>query len=166
MINTGVMLFRNSFWTRRFVSQWLKKAEDPLNFNEQIGFDNLVASLMRSQSQGGNLPEKIVILPIHVLNSEAPAMWKQQPTHQVIITIFFSRSISFLAKYYYLYMNVRFFTWPQKIIYFERMFSGKVLKISVPRLTHFCLHRRCPVSWDYQERFSRLSRLKRKISSF
>jgi hypothetical protein len=83
MINTGVMLFRNSFWTRRFVSQWLKKAEDPLNFNEQVGFDNLVASLMRSKPSAGDLQEKIVILPIHVLNSEAPAMWKQQPTHQV-----------------------------------------------------------------------------------
>jgi len=78
LVNTGCMVIRNTSWMRRFLHHWLAERNTPGVDNEQLGFEKAIASYPKDV-----IVEKIVILPIATLNSEAPAMGKQLPHHQV-----------------------------------------------------------------------------------
>lgn len=84
MVNTGSMILRNSYWTKRILLRWLEMKDAPDVFNEQLGFDRLFRVISNDPREINIIKERIVVLPIHILNSEAPAMWKQQSSHKVI----------------------------------------------------------------------------------
>lgn len=84
MVNTGSMILRNSYWTKRILLRWLEMKDAPDVFNEQLGFDRLFRVISNDPREINIIEERIVVLPIHILNSEAPAMWKQQSSHKVI----------------------------------------------------------------------------------
>ncbi len=69
---------RNTQWLRTFLTRWLDQRTLTGVINEQLGFERVIK--LYSQKE---IEQKIKILPISVLNSEAPAMGKQLPHHQV-----------------------------------------------------------------------------------
>lgn len=89
LINTGVMILRNSAWTRDFLSRWWAVV-DRNKRCDQDAFDVLYAQYKRGEveanAQLGDVPleDAIKILPMGALNSHPPAMLHQQSDSQVL----------------------------------------------------------------------------------
>ncbi len=88
MINSGSVLVKNSQWTRTFLRQWWEIQNRRL-LSDQEQFDLLYQTLLSSSDKGTTkqrqyLETKIKILPPYALNSDPPAMTKQQAHHPVL----------------------------------------------------------------------------------
>lgn len=91
MINSGSLLIKNSKWSRTFLQQWWE-IQDRRLLSDQEQFDLLYQHLLSNGESSGvmeqqrrsYLEEKIKILPPYALNSDPPAMTKQQPHHPVL----------------------------------------------------------------------------------
>lgn len=81
-INSGVILVRNSRWTRSFLWQWWTTANRVL-YSDQEQFDLMYTSLLKTHSLGDSMSlrapitEYIDILPPATMNSNPPAMVRQ-----------------------------------------------------------------------------------------
>lgn len=84
LVNTGCMILRNTQWLRSFLYHWVAQRTLEGVINEQLGFERVIALYAKQE-----IERKIKIFPISILNSEAPAMGKQLPHHQVYIFVAF-----------------------------------------------------------------------------
>ena len=69
---------RNSVYSKKFLHLWIAERLEEGIDTEQLGFDSIIRSTYHS-----DLGNKIMILEPHILNSVAPAISKQQISHQV-----------------------------------------------------------------------------------
>jgi hypothetical protein len=90
MINSGCLLIKNSQWSRSFLQQWWE-IQDRKLLSDQEQFDLLYQTLLSREQESSDqqkqiklLEEKIKILPPYALNSDPPAMTKQQEHHPVL----------------------------------------------------------------------------------
>eukprot|EP01034_Spumella_vulgaris_P034347 gene34346-42360_t len=79
LANTGFIIVRNSNWSRQFLRDWIACKDRPGVLNEQLGFE----AVYRDRDPEEML-EKIAILSPEVMNSVAPAMGEQLPSHRVL----------------------------------------------------------------------------------
>eukprot|EP01041_Mallomonas_annulata_P003385 gene3385-6715_t len=77
--NSGVIIIRNTKWSINFLREWLSVGYNSTQLTDQMGFDIVYRRRLTKGEKG-----KIVILPPHILNSEAPPMGRQLPYHQVL----------------------------------------------------------------------------------
>ena len=106
LINTGVLMARNTPWVRDFLARWWyghehgyrsgtvtaqRAQQTGLQWRsvcDQEAFDRLYAWYIQQQgdtSVAANLiAQKVRVLPMHALNSHPPAMLHQQATHRVL----------------------------------------------------------------------------------
>jgi hypothetical protein len=93
-INSGVMLVRNTRWSRMFLQQWWVIA-DKDSICDQDAFDMLYSKLMKEESRSNlyrdpsnisplSVVNKIKILPMDALNTHPPAMTYQLEYNQVL----------------------------------------------------------------------------------
>lgn len=80
LINTGLLVLRNSEWTKNFLLQWLSIA-DTKTVCDQIAFDQVYRQRV---ALGESLSDDIAILPMNFLNSFPPAMLHQQDSDPVL----------------------------------------------------------------------------------
>lgn len=92
LINSGSILIRNCEWTRKFLSLWWSCADRRL-YSDQEQFDLLYHRLLKenapSATSASPSPFKfrkrdVAILAAWELNSDPPAMTRQQPHHPVL----------------------------------------------------------------------------------
>lgn len=87
LINTGFLLMRNTAWLRKFLDQWWSIA-DRDHVCDQDAFDMLYEQYIRDekhlQSTDCSIRSKVVVLPMHAMNSHPPAMLYQESHHQVL----------------------------------------------------------------------------------
>lgn len=81
MMNSGVIIVRNSLWTRQVLSLWWTFADRRLH-SDQEQFDLLYQHFKHSQDW--QLQRRIVILPPDAINSDPPAMANQKPHNQFL----------------------------------------------------------------------------------
>ena len=77
LANTGVMIIKNSRWSKEFLKNWLHQFTIHPDFTDQIGLQKLYETRKDFHS-------KIVILPPDILNSEAPSMGFQNENSRVM----------------------------------------------------------------------------------
>jgi hypothetical protein len=78
--NTGMIIVRNTAWGLAFLKEWHKEhALLPAGSTDQLGFARVYQRRPSSE-----VSEKVALLSPHVLNSEAPPMGRQQPSHKVL----------------------------------------------------------------------------------
>lgn len=75
--NTGVMIIRNSRWSVKFLRDWLAQRIVSRDFTDQAGLQYL----LRIRSDTKN---KLVLVPPNALNSDAPAMGRQNPEDVIL----------------------------------------------------------------------------------
>lgn len=78
LINTGAFIVRRSAWSEQFLIKWLAMRLKPEAINDQSGFDLLFNRYLDNVDR-----QKIAVLLSHELNSAAPAMSQQLPSHKV-----------------------------------------------------------------------------------
>ena len=88
LINTGVMILRNTQWTRSLLAKWWTVAEHQRTaVCDQDAFDMVYQELLREQAlekgEKGTV-DKIVILSTDALNSHPPAWMHQTPSNAVL----------------------------------------------------------------------------------
>lgn len=95
MINTGVMIIRNSDWALQFLRDWrdmkdgLHRGDSshPPAHTDQAGFA-AAFSVYESKERTGEIApswrDKIAILEAHELNSVLPAFSRQEPSHNIL----------------------------------------------------------------------------------
>ena len=83
MVNTGVILVKNSEWSLQFLKKWrsMKDNTSPAP-TDQAGFAAAYAVYEGEAAQGW--PHRVAILEAHELNSVFPAFTRQQPSHSFI----------------------------------------------------------------------------------
>ena len=133
--NTGCMVFRNTLWTKKFIRRWIENKSKSTCYNEQTGFDELYSSMVNSK-EADTLSERVALLPIHVLNSEAPAMWKQQADHKASKSYFYENSQT--------HSCYRFFILQPRIMPFGNKCLSEAWKSCVPRKMYVI----SVLSWD------------------
>jgi hypothetical protein len=75
LINTGFIIFRNSAWSRQFLSQWWTISDRNL-FCDQDAFDMVYKQLAKESQEGTDkFRQKVRILSMNALNTHPPA-WK------------------------------------------------------------------------------------------
>lgn len=100
LINTGVVLVRNTEWSRRFLSQWWygPEASGDSAYQQQLqwrsqcdqdAFDRLYAYLLNRPASGTvpsepRVSAKVKVLDMDAMNSRPPAMLHQQPHNPVL----------------------------------------------------------------------------------
>lgn len=78
--NTGMIIVRNTAWGLAFLKEWHKEhALLPPGSTDQMGFTSVYQRRPSSE-----VSERVALLSPHVLNSEAPPMGRQQPSHKVL----------------------------------------------------------------------------------
>ena len=77
--NTGMIIVRNTAWSLQFLRDWLWEHSTEGVTTDQMGF-----TILYQRRHGDGASSRIAILPPHVLNSEAPPMGRQLPSHQVL----------------------------------------------------------------------------------
>jgi hypothetical protein len=86
-INSGMLLLRNTLWTREFLQRWWTVA-DRSNICDQDAFDELYHLYAVESNQNNNkqydFNKKIVVLPRDALNTDPPATLKLLPHNQVL----------------------------------------------------------------------------------
>ena len=94
--NTGVILVRNTLWTKKFLTRWL--TEKSVASTDQQGLQQLLQKMVGNEKDR----EKVIFLPPSVLNSEAPPMGRQLKEHKILHLAAEStgKSMSFLAAMY------------------------------------------------------------------
>lgn len=95
MINTGVMIVKNSEWALEFLRDWRDMKDGvhdgeishPPASTDQAGFA-ATFSVYEGKEKAGKIPSswrsKIAILEVHELNSILPAFSRQEPSHNVL----------------------------------------------------------------------------------
>ena len=79
LINSGVVIVKNSAWSRAFLKEWWTFKSRTL-YSDQEQFD----LLYKAKYAELGLDRKVVILPPDAINSDPPAMTMQKPYNQVL----------------------------------------------------------------------------------
>jgi hypothetical protein len=98
LVNTGVLVLRNTAWSRQFLAQWWYGIHSPdqepgdaqqLEWRSQCdqdAFDRLYAYVTKNTGarEQQDVSTKIKILPMDAINSHPPAMLHQHPHNPVL----------------------------------------------------------------------------------
>jgi hypothetical protein len=93
LLNTGVLVLRNSAWTRTFLEQWWSGPPGTQDWRgqcDQDAFDGLCAHYLRREQEeeaaadAEGVASKVRVLPMRALNSHPPAMVHQRPGDPVL----------------------------------------------------------------------------------
>jgi hypothetical protein len=74
------MIFRNTQWTKKFITKWIGVKDKKNVYNEQLGFDYLFNNLQDNDA----LQRRLCIMDHHILNSVSPAVTQQMTTHEIL----------------------------------------------------------------------------------
>lgn len=88
LINSGIMIIRNTAWSSAFLSRWWNIADRTI-ICDQDAFDLLYRQLI---SEDHSNADKVQILPMNVMNSHPPA-WKHQTNDNQILHLMGESSI-------------------------------------------------------------------------
>ena len=88
LINTGVMIIRNSAWSRSFLSRWWTIADRKV-VCDQDAFDVLYKTYLEEEKlqkpkKGKEITSKVRVLAMDRINSHPPAMLHQQPHNPIL----------------------------------------------------------------------------------
>ena len=75
--NTGVMIIRNSIWSKKFIQDWVSQRLFQRDLTDQAGLQRILR--IRRDTAG-----RVVFVPPNDLNSDAPAMGRQKPDDSVL----------------------------------------------------------------------------------
>ena len=78
-INSGVLIIRNSAWSRNFLQMWRQRRTESGVFTDQEGFDRLYRGLDESNRK------RIAVLPPAAMNTVLPAMLTYEPRRQPVL---------------------------------------------------------------------------------